>query len=64
MILHSKATLGWDKPWLMRFILGVNHAPGAGSSAQPVDLQSSALPLCYDCPLESNKDAHNKYAAI
>ena len=29
--------------------LGIKHAPGAGSLAQPVDLQSSVLPLCYGC---------------
>ena len=29
----------------------MNHAPGAGSVARPVDLQSSVLPLCYGCPL-------------
>ena len=29
----------------MNFVM--NHAPGAGSIAQPVDQQSSVLPLCY-----------------
>ena len=28
----------------------MNHAPSAGLITQPVDLQSSALPLCYGCP--------------
>ena len=32
----------------MNFVM--NHAPGAGLIAQPVDQQSSALPLCYGCP--------------
>ena len=34
----------------------MNHAPGAGSIAQPVDRQSSVLPLYHECSLcESNK---------
>ena len=28
----------------------VNHAPGAVSTARPIDQQSSALPLCRGCP--------------
>ena len=32
----------------MNFVM--NHAPYAGSIAQPDDLQSSVLPLCYGCP--------------
>ena len=27
---------------------GVNHAPGAESITWPIDLQSSALPLCHN----------------
>ena len=48
--MHSKATLGQEQPGLMRQIFGKNHALGAGLIARPADLQSSALPLCYDCP--------------
>ena len=33
-----------------------NHAPHAGSSAKPFDLQSSLLPLCYGCPRLSKQD--------
>ena len=36
----------WDDE--MNFVM--NHAPGAGSIARPVDQQSSALPLCYGRP--------------
>ena len=36
--------------WANEINFGMNHAPGAGSIAQPVDLQSNALPLCYECP--------------
>ena len=32
----------------MNFVM--NHAPGAGSIALVVDLQLSAMLLCYDCP--------------
>ena len=35
----------------MRWFVVKNHVPGAGSIARPVDRQSSALPLCYECPL-------------
>ena len=31
----------------MNFVM--NHAPGAGSLASPVDQQSSMLPLCHGC---------------
>ena len=30
----------------------MNHAPGAGSTARPVDRYSSALPLYHGCPLQ------------
>ena len=33
----------------INFVL--NHAPSARSIVQPVDHQSSALPLCYGCPI-------------
>ena len=37
--------------WANEMNFGMQHAPGAGSIAQFVDLQSSALlPLCYVCP--------------
>ena len=36
--------------WSNMMNLGLNHAPGAGLMAWPVDLQSSMLPLCYGCP--------------
>ena len=34
----------------MRWILNMNHAPGAGLITQPADLQSRAPLLCYGCP--------------
>ena len=34
----------------------MNHAPGAGSIARPVDQQSSALPLYYGQPLHPNEE--------
>ena len=37
---------------------GMDHAPGAGSIAQPVDLQFSTLLLCYNCPLLSLNTGH------
>ena len=35
----------------MNFVM--NHAPGAGSIARPVDQQSSVLSLSYGCPMYS-----------
>ena len=40
---------------------GRKHAPGAGSIGGPVDLQSSALPLCYGCPLSLPRNAFQRY---
>ena len=37
----------------MNFVM--NHAPGAGSMARPVDQQSSALPLRYRCPPQTEQ---------
>ena len=34
--------------WANEMNFGMNHTPGSGSVTQPVDLQSSARPLCYD----------------
>ena len=34
----------------------MNHAPGAGSLARPVDQQASAIPLYPGCPLISTPD--------
>ena len=55
MILHCKTILSRGQPglmiWIVWWIFVVNHAPGAGSIARPVDQQSSALPLCYGHPL-------------
>ena len=50
---HDFALQGYTGPWTnwaneMNIVM--NHAPGAGSIARPVDQQSSALPLCYGCP--------------
>ena len=32
------------------FFLNINHTPGAGSIARPVNQQSGALPLYHGCP--------------
>ena len=37
-ILHCKAILRWGQPGLNEKQFGMNHAPGAGLIAQPVDL--------------------------
>ena len=52
-ILHCKAILNRGQPGLMmanEMNFAMNHAPGAGLIARPVDQQSSILPLYYGCP--------------
>ena len=53
---HNSALTTWANE--MNFV--VNHVPGVGSIAQPVDQQSRALPLCYGCPLISSYDSNNR----
>ena len=50
---HDSAPQGYTGPgttWANEMNVNINHALGAGSLAQPVDLQSSVL-LCYGCPI-------------
>ena len=48
--LQGYAGLGISWANEMNFV--INHAPGAGSLAQPVGPQSSALPLYHGCSRE------------
>ena len=50
-VLHCKAILGWGQLKLMEWIFVLNHVPGAGSIAWPVDQQSSVLSLYHGCLL-------------
>ena len=50
MILPCKTILGWGKITANKVNFDLTHAPGAGLITRPVDLQPSALPLCYSCP--------------
>ena len=43
-ILYTRTT------WANEMNFTMNHATCAGLIVQPVDLQSSVLPLCYGCP--------------
>ena len=47
---HNAALQDFTRPqgktWLNKMTFGMNHAPGAGSIARLVDLQSSMFPLC------------------
>ena len=54
-ILHCKAILDRGLLQLNEMNFVMKHAPGAGSIAQPVDLQSSVLPLCYSCTHAGSK---------
>ena len=48
---HGSSLLGCTGSgivWANEMNLVVNHAPGAGSIARLVNLQSSTQPLCYD----------------
>ena len=51
---HGSELYGYTGPgttWANGMYFVMNHVPGAGSPAQPVDQQSSALPLYHGCPL-------------
>ena len=50
---HDSTLKGYAGPgttWAIEMNFVMNHVTGAGLRDQPVDLQSSALPMCYDCP--------------
>ena len=47
------------QPGLFLIFFCMNRASGAESHACPDDLQSSTLPLCYDCPLIPSRHAHH-----
>ena len=49
--------------WADDVYFDMNHAPGAGSIARPVDLQSSTLPLYYGCSPNAKRKAW-KWAEI
>ena len=53
----------WDE---MNFVM--NPAPGAGQIAQPVDLQSSAIPLYHgyrpSCPKEGVQTFYDTYRVV
>ena len=47
--------------WANEVTFVMNHASGTGSIAQPVDPQSSMLPLCYSCPPQTgNQEVKNR----
>ena len=50
---HDYALQDYTGPWTTwanEMNIVVNHAPGAGSIARPVDQQPSTLPLSCGCP--------------
>ena len=47
---HDSAFLRLHRARADEMNIFINHAPGAGSMAQPVDQQSSALQLYHGCP--------------
>ena len=50
---HDSALQGYTGPgtaWSNGMNFVTNHAPGAESIAQPLNQQSSMLPLCYGRP--------------
>ena len=53
VLSHSalQGCTGLGTTWANEMNFDVNHAPGAGLIARPVDQQSSVLPLCHGCPL-------------
>ena len=56
--------LNWAREiWAIEMNFGMNHAIGAGSITQHVDLQSKALSLCYSCTLPYATDVKDKNEA-
>ena len=53
-VLQGYTELGTTWANEMNFVM--NHAPGAGLLARPVDQQSSALTLSYGCPHLNSKE--------
>ena len=47
-VLGQNSALRPGKTCANEMNFGMKHAPGAGSITQPVDLQSSVIPLDYD----------------
>ena len=43
---------------LVQINKNMNHAPGAGSITEPIDRQSSVLPLYHGCPLHNIISIH------
>ena len=52
--MYYKAILGIMYANDMNF--GIKHAPDAGLITQPINLQLSVLPLCYDCHAERKRE--------
>ena len=49
VLVHDVTLFGYTllgTTWANEMMFGINHAPGAGPIACPVDLQSRALLLC------------------
>ena len=54
-LYRSGTYTGPVKTWANEMTFIMSHAPGAGSIAQPVDQQSSALPLYHRRPHQKDK---------
>ena len=59
-IQHLKGYTVPGTTWANQMNFVINHAPGAGSTAHPVDQQSSALPLYHGCPHAFRRYWHPK----
>ena len=45
-----KSYTGPETTWANEMNFSMNYTTSAGLIAQPIDLQSSTIPLCYNCP--------------
>ena len=53
LLCHDSTLKGYTESgttWANGMKFGLNHGPDAGSTTRSIDLQSNALPLCYNCP--------------
>ena len=64
-IITCTVSLYWSRTtWANAINFVMNDVTDAGSIARPINLQSSALPLCYGCPYQMNGHKDNTKQGI
>ena len=65
-VIFTALILHWagDDEINYEIVFSMKHAPDARSIAQPADLQSSALPMCYSCQSTETVNEMNDLSGI